>query len=74
MCSLWMNIQGDVEMRDDLVNTPSSPPPTSSSPHYEVDHVFELRLSTPTGHPHPYHLNSKPSSSRIKLDDNYFGL
>ena len=72
LCSLWMNIQGDVEMRDDVADTSSSSS-SSSSGHYDVEHVFELRVSTPTGHPHPYNLN-KPSSSRIKLDDGYFHL
>lgn len=76
--SLWMNIQGDMDFEDETPSpftlSSSSSFSSSSAQHpYFTDNMFHLTVSTPTGHPHPYALGT-PSSSRFKLDGDYFDL
>lgn len=62
-----MNVQGDVEM--DVANTAAPSTPVHSF--FASDNCFQLAVSTPTGHPHPY---SPAPLSRAELGASYFDL
>jgi len=65
-CSLWMNVQGDGASSSQSV---SSTPPIHEF--FQTNNGFQLSISTPTGHPHPY---AQSGPSRSQLGTGYFDL